>query len=90
MKKYEIRYVVGGGISIREKCVISAINRVEAYLKSYSDFMEKGYNVTVVKPNNCRYPLRFSKDEIHLINESKTPIKEGLPNGVQIEEIIEL
>lgn len=88
MNRYEIRYVIGGGVSIRQQKVVTAKNRPEAYIKSYSTFVEEGYNVTVVKPDNCKYPLCFSKDEIHLINESEIPIKVGSPNGVQIEEVI--
>lgn len=95
MYRYQIRFVVGPGkindipmgASMRKEKVVSASNRAEAYMKSYRDFVDKGYDVTVVKPDNCERPLCLSENEINSIRSAGIPLEEGLPKGVQIEEI---
>jgi len=95
MSKYQVRFVIGPGkindvqmgASMRKEKFISASNRAEAYIKSYQEFVEKGYDVTVVKPDNCERPLCLSENEINTIRNAGIPLEEGLPKGVQIEEI---
>lgn len=69
--------------------VVTANNRVDAFIKLFRHLTRQGNDVTILHVNRTVNPLNFSSEDLAAIQAAGIALTTGYPKaGFQIEEIV--
>lgn len=98
MLKFKISSAMGASVNsdcredfagIHGSFVLTANNRVDAFIKLFRHLTQQGNDVTVLRVNEVPNPLNFSSSDLAAIHAAGITVKDGYPkSGFQIEDIV--